>query len=174
MLASTVSVTRSPGWDGMLNFCMVVVPSFRRLLKGGAIREGPGHLGDPAVLAVALGAAGRVYLGVPVHQSDLDDGGSGGKLKRDDLAYAITVAAPCSIQSPVGQLFRRVVDRLTGAVGGLRRLATDLHLSRRRQATCPEGVTSEGAVLSALVPEPGPAVSRPDCNSNAIPVTLRR
>ena len=28
VLASTVSVTRSAGWDGMPNFCMVVVPSF--------------------------------------------------------------------------------------------------------------------------------------------------
>ena len=31
----------------------------QRLLKGGAIRKSPGHLADPAVLAIALGAGGR-------------------------------------------------------------------------------------------------------------------
>ena len=102
-------------------------PVFQRTAeKGRAIRKGPRHLGDPAILAVALGTAGRVHLGVSIHQTDLDDGGSGRKLKRDHLAYAIAVASPRGIHFPVNHVFRHVVDRTAGAIGGLRRLATDL------------------------------------------------
>ena len=105
----------------------------QRLLKGGAIGKGPCHLGDPAVLAVALSPARRVYLGVPIHQTDLGDGGFRRKSECDDLANTIAVAPPRRVHLAVRHLFGRVDNRGTGAIGALRRLTADAHLSRRQR-----------------------------------------
>ena len=115
------------------------------------------HLGDPAVFAIALGAAGRVHLGVSIHQADLDDVGSGWKLKRDDLAYAIAVASPEPYSFlPSDILFRHVGDRVAGIIGGLRCLATDLHLGRHQRCHL-LGVryVSEARLSPAGLPKPG-------------------
>src|SRR5215207_1047165 len=122
-------------------------PVAQRLLKCGAIGKGPSHLDDPAVFAVALHPGSRVYFGVPIHQADFGDRGSGRKFESDDLANAIAVAPPRCVHTPVDHLFGSVDDWVTGAIGGLWRLAVDAHLARRQQGNLTRGLRAGGRSL---------------------------
>src|SRR6185436_19237607 len=73
-------------------------PVLQRLLEGRPISEGPGHLSDPAVLSIPLGAAGRIDLGVSIDQSDLIYRGLIWKRKADDLPNAVAVASPGGVR----------------------------------------------------------------------------